>query len=108
MARHDSLEEVDRLDARLCLPGHGRTFTDVRGHVRANQDLVAERVDAAATALHGGPLTAFELVSDIHGADLSQTNAGWWIQETLCYLEHLERRGDARRVEGEPERWEAT
>ena len=41
-----SLEKVDALDARLCLSGHGRPFTDVRAHVRANQKLVADRAGA--------------------------------------------------------------
>ena len=102
----ESLGKVDRLDARLCLPGHGRAFTDVRGHVRANQDLVRTRVEAVQRALADGPRTAFDIVPDVHGEAVNAANAAWWIQETLCYLEHLERRGAARRVAGEPERWE--
>ena len=37
----DSLDKVERLDARLALSGHGRPFTDVAGHVAANRALVA-------------------------------------------------------------------
>ena len=33
-----SLDVVERLDARLCLAGHGRPFTDVAGHIGANRD----------------------------------------------------------------------
>ena len=33
-----SLDVVDRLDARLCLPGHGRSFADVRAHVDRQPD----------------------------------------------------------------------
>ena len=40
-----SLDVVDALDARLCLPGHGRTFTDVRAHIEANRDAVHERLE---------------------------------------------------------------
>src|SRR6202040_3944422 len=40
-----SLEVVERLGARLCLPGHGRTFADVRAHIEANRRLVAERLE---------------------------------------------------------------
>ena len=99
---------MDRLDARLCLPGHGRPFADVRAHVRANQELVpASASTRSAAALGDGPLTAFELVPRVYGEDLAPANAAWWLQETLCYLTHLERRGVARRLEGEPERWEA-
>ncbi|HEV7807719.1 MAG TPA: MBL fold metallo-hydrolase, partial [Solirubrobacteraceae bacterium] len=31
-----SLDKVQRLDARLCLAGHGRTFTDVSAHIDAS------------------------------------------------------------------------
>ena len=46
----DSLDRVERLDARLCLAGHGRPFTDVPGHIEANRALVAERL--AAVQMH--------------------------------------------------------
>ena len=36
-----SLDRVEALDARLCLPGHGRTFGDVQGHIAANRELIA-------------------------------------------------------------------
>ncbi|MGI8512033.1 MAG: MBL fold metallo-hydrolase, partial [Solirubrobacteraceae bacterium] len=49
-----SLDVVDALDVRLCLPGHGRPFTDVHGHVDANRALVHERLDSALGALAGG------------------------------------------------------
>jgi glyoxylase-like metal-dependent hydrolase (beta-lactamase superfamily II) len=100
-----SLDRVDRLGARLCLPGHGRPFTDVRGHVRANRELVAERLEATERALADGPRPAVEVVAEVHGAQLSQGNAAWWLSETLCYLTHLEQAGRARRIPGSPERW---
>ena len=36
-----SLDGVDALDARLALAGHGGPFTDIRGHIEANRELVA-------------------------------------------------------------------
>jgi glyoxylase-like metal-dependent hydrolase (beta-lactamase superfamily II) len=103
-----SLELVDGLDARLCLAGHGRTFTDVRAHVEANRGLVAQRLGRVrhAVAEHG-PITAYDVVPLLHGEPLSQTTAGWWLPETLCYLQHLEIRGEVARDGGEPERWVA-
>jgi glyoxylase-like metal-dependent hydrolase (beta-lactamase superfamily II) len=102
-----SLDVVEELDARLCLPGHGRTFADVQAHIEANRALVAERVGKVLAALNAGGLTAFEIVPRVHGEGLSPINASWWLSETLCYLRHLEVSGRARRIEGEPERWVA-
>jgi len=102
-----SLEQVDELDARLCLPGHGRTFSDVRAHVRSNQALIAERVGLVAQAITGEPRTAFEVVPEVYGEPISPMTANWWRAETLCYLTHLEATGRAEREPGEPERWRA-
>jgi glyoxylase-like metal-dependent hydrolase (beta-lactamase superfamily II) len=104
-----SLGVVEALHARLCLPGHGRTFTDVHAHIQGNRALVDERLSQAQTALDEGELlTAFEIVPRIHGAELSPLNAQWLLTETLALLVHLEAAGRARRVAGEPERWTAT
>ena len=102
-----SLDVVDALDARLCLSGHGRPFTDVHAHVEGNRALVAERLDAIRGALaDGGPLTVVEIVPHVYGEALSRLNAGWWLAETLSYLRHLEVRGEAaRQPDGETERW---
>ena len=102
-----SLNRVEQLDARLCLAGHGRTFTDVRAHIDANRALVAERLERvrAAVAEHG-PITAYDVVPLLHGAELTQLTAGWWLPEALCYLRHLAVTGVvASSEEGETERW---
>jgi glyoxylase-like metal-dependent hydrolase (beta-lactamase superfamily II) len=102
-----SLDVVDRLDARLCLAGHGRPFTDVRGHVQANRDLAGERMDAVRRALAGrAPRTAFEIVPEVFGETEPVTPA-WSLTETLSYLRHLEATGAVVREPGEPERWRA-
>src|SRR5437773_669682 len=63
-----SLDKVEDLDARLCLAGHGRTFTDVRAHIHANRALVAERLQRARQALAAGePLTAYEVIPHVYG-----------------------------------------
>jgi glyoxylase-like metal-dependent hydrolase (beta-lactamase superfamily II) len=103
-----SLEKVEDLDARLCLPGHGRTFTDVRAHIHANRRLVAERVAKIVDAIAVEPITAVQIVPHVYGAALSELTANWWLAETLSYLQHLEMTGRARRIPGEgdgPERW---
>jgi glyoxylase-like metal-dependent hydrolase (beta-lactamase superfamily II) len=101
-----SLDKVDALGARLCLSGHGRPFTDVRAHVRANQRLVAERLRRVEQALAGGQLrTAYEIIPEVYDTQLTAATGAWWLSETLCYLTHLERAGRVERLDGEPERW---
>ena len=60
-----SLDVVERLGARLCLPGHGRTFTDVLAHIEGNRALVASGCRRAA-AISEQPLTVFETVPRLY------------------------------------------
>jgi glyoxylase-like metal-dependent hydrolase (beta-lactamase superfamily II) len=106
-----SLDAVEAFGARLCLPGHGRTFADVGAHIDANRALVNERLERLHTVLRErGPMTAFELVPALHGIEPTAATTSWWLQETLCYLRHLEAAGlvRAERAEADgPERWRA-
>jgi glyoxylase-like metal-dependent hydrolase (beta-lactamase superfamily II) len=102
-----SLDVVERLGARLCLPGHGRTFADVHAHIDGNRKLVHERLELLAAGLRDGPSSAFELVPRVYGDALSQRNAQWLLSEILSYLTHLQALGRARSIRGEPERWTA-
>jgi glyoxylase-like metal-dependent hydrolase (beta-lactamase superfamily II) len=105
-----SLDVVDALDARLCLPGHGRTFTDVRGHIDANRRAVRERLDTLVEILGEQPLTAFDTVPRVYGEALTPINANWWLTETLSYLTHLERSDRVQRIAGDDgtaDRWSA-
>jgi glyoxylase-like metal-dependent hydrolase (beta-lactamase superfamily II) len=103
-----SLEKVEDLGARLCLPGHGRTFTDVRAHIHANRELVADRVQKVLDAIDVEPLTVVEIIPHVYGQALNPLTANWWLSETLCYLQHLEMTGRAERIGSDPdgpERW---
>lgn len=103
----DSLTIVDDLGARLCLAGHGRTFTDVDAHVQANRELIARRLTKVAAAIEGEPLTAFEVLPRAYDSSLPRENGPWLLTETLSMLRHLARIGRAERIDGEPERWVA-
>jgi glyoxylase-like metal-dependent hydrolase (beta-lactamase superfamily II) len=102
-----SLDVVDALGARLALPGHGRPFADVAGHIRANRETVHERLEAVKRAVAKGPKTPWEIVPEVHGQELTAATAGWWLPEILSYLRHLEREGLVQRLDGETERWQA-
>jgi glyoxylase-like metal-dependent hydrolase (beta-lactamase superfamily II) len=103
-----SLDRVEALDVRLTLSGHGRPFTDLRGHVEGNRALVAERLDAIVAALRSrGDATPFDLLPEVYGEKLIPATAGWLLTKTLCYLEHLEGRGAVRRLDTDPQRWSA-
>jgi glyoxylase-like metal-dependent hydrolase (beta-lactamase superfamily II) len=95
-----SLNAVDRLDARLALSGHGRPFVDVHGHIEGNRKLVQERLDRTAAALAQGRKTAVQITPDVYDEPMTDYNTGWLLQQTLCYLRHLELLG---RVEHEPD-----
>jgi glyoxylase-like metal-dependent hydrolase (beta-lactamase superfamily II) len=102
-----SLDVVERLDARLCLPGHGRTFADVHAHIEGNRKLVGERLTAVLGAVRERPLTAFEIVPHVYGDALSPQNAHWLLSKVLSYLAHLRVEGQVQLILGEPERWSA-
>jgi glyoxylase-like metal-dependent hydrolase (beta-lactamase superfamily II) len=108
----NSLDVVDALDARLCLAGHGRPFTDVHAHIEGNRKLVAERLEAVAAALDGHPRTALEISPSVYGEPLTTANGSWLLSQTLCYLQHLERTGSVGRepgsVAGGAEGWRRT
>ena len=104
-----SLDVVDELDARLALSGHGKPFLDVHGHIEGNRRLVAQRLEAVLARVREGPATALEITPRLHDEPLTEANAGWWLPETLCYLNHLERLGQIQRdSDGDVERWLAT
>jgi glyoxylase-like metal-dependent hydrolase (beta-lactamase superfamily II) len=103
-----SLDRADRLDARLALSGHGKPFIDVHGHVEANRRLVGERLAAVLGAISDGARTAIEIAPSVRGEPVAETRVGWVLQETLCYLRHLESSGRvARASEDGIERWVA-
>ena len=97
---------MERLDARLCLAGHGRPFVDVRAHIEGNRKLVGERLESVLAVVDGGPRTVVEIVPHVYEEPLSTRNAGWLLSQTICYLRHLELIGQvASGPDGGAERW---
>ncbi|MBO0768239.1 MAG: MBL fold metallo-hydrolase [Solirubrobacterales bacterium] len=93
-----SMDTLEALDARLCVSGHGRPFTDVRAHIDANRELLSQRLDAARAGLNHEPQTALELIPAVFSEPLTPGTATWRLPETLSYLTHLKRLGEASRA----------
>ena len=73
----DSLDKVQALDARLCLAGHARTFTDVVAHIEANRALVHERLARVREVVaERGPITAYEIVPLLYGEPITAAQRG--------------------------------
>jgi glyoxylase-like metal-dependent hydrolase (beta-lactamase superfamily II) len=90
-----SLDRVEQLGVRLCLAGHGRTFTDVKAHIEGNRKLVRERLEQVRTALDEGATTPEEVARRVYGEAFAEGTASWLATKTRCYLTHLERTGAA-------------
>jgi glyoxylase-like metal-dependent hydrolase (beta-lactamase superfamily II) len=103
----DSLDVVDGLDVELVLAGHGRPVRDARLLTEANRRAVAERLERVRSAIADGPRTPFDILPEMLDGELPEPMMiGWGLTEALCYLRHLELRGEARKVEdAAPERW---
>jgi glyoxylase-like metal-dependent hydrolase (beta-lactamase superfamily II) len=103
----DSLDLVDGLDVQLVLAGHGRPVRDARALTAANRQAVEERIERVRRAISDGPRTPFDLVPEALDVELpTAMMVSWGLSMTLCYLRHLERLGEAARIDGaKPERW---
>ena len=102
-----SLDVVEGLRARLCLPGHGRTFTDVQAHIRGNRELVAERLQRVLEAVGDGPVTAYDIIPRVYDPAAATQSTQWLLSKVLGYLTHLQALGQVQRIPGDPERWAA-
>jgi glyoxylase-like metal-dependent hydrolase (beta-lactamase superfamily II) len=102
-----SLDVVDELEVQLILAGHGRPVRDSHGLIAANRRAVHERIERVRQAIAAQPRTPFEIVPVMLGQDqLDPMMMSWGLTETLCYLRHLERRGEAVSVEdADPALW---
>ena len=107
-----SLDVVGELDVQLVLAGHGRPVRDAGSLIEANRRAVHERLERVRTALAGGePRTAFEIVPEMLDSELPEPMMiGWGLPEALCYLRHLELRGEVEHRDGAQgaDRWVLT
>jgi glyoxylase-like metal-dependent hydrolase (beta-lactamase superfamily II) len=104
-----SLDVVDELEVQLVLAGHGRPVREAHSLIEANRRAVGERVERVRAAIGTGPKTPYEVVPAMLDSDMpTGMMLNWGLTETLCYLRHLERLGEAAAVEdAEPALWAA-
>jgi hypothetical protein len=89
----DSLDKAERLDAILCLAGHGRPFRNVNNKIAAFRQTVLDNIDTVRRAVADEPKTPFEIVPGLLGTDdLSPMMVNWALSQILCYLRYLELR----------------
>jgi glyoxylase-like metal-dependent hydrolase (beta-lactamase superfamily II) len=102
-----SLEEVEPLEAELCLPGHGRPFRDPEAKIAEARRQVDELLAKVRESLGGGERPAFEIVADIVGPEnLNSPASAWALQIVLSCLEHLAIGGEVEAVAAsDPQRW---
>ena len=98
----DSLERVRALDCRILLPGHGppmpaRALQHLIDHRRDRESRIGCQLGGEGTTLSELARTAYE--------DTLQMPAALTERQTLSHLLHLERRGEARRIDPRGECW---
>lgn len=92
-----SLEKVDRLGAKLALPGHRSIIRDVAGRIRELADHHQARMEEVVALLRGGGKTAYEVASgmtwDIDAAEWTRFPVAqkWFATgEAASHLQRLE------------------
>jgi len=106
----ESLDVVDELDIRLCLPGHGRTFRDVGAKIEAYRKEVDAQLGRVRAALADGDRMPAETVEHLIGKEnMNGPAAAWGLQLALAYLDHLAALGEAEPLPGtDPVVWRLT
>lgn len=95
----DSLARLEQLPAEtLVLPAHGKPFTGLRARIRDLREHHEEHL-AALRAHLATPRSAFESLPVLYGRRLRGFNLWLAMHECIAHLEHLVRRGAARRAD---------
>jgi glyoxylase-like metal-dependent hydrolase (beta-lactamase superfamily II) len=102
----ESLDAIAQLDTNLCLAGHARPFREVDKKIEATRGTVLERIERVRACLDGVPKSPFQIVPEFLGEpDPTPMMLNWGLSEVLVYLNHLARREQVQRHEGEVETW---
>ena len=96
----ETLRRIIELDPRVAYAGHKDPIEDPAGRAREIIEHHRERLDGAAAALDGRPLSAYEVSLALFERELSPTLRRFATAESLAHLERLVRDGRAERAEG--------
>jgi glyoxylase-like metal-dependent hydrolase (beta-lactamase superfamily II) len=92
-----SLARIEELAPRIAYAGHRDPIADPAGRAREIEAHHAERLDRAAAALDGAPLSAYDVSLALFETELSSTLRRFATAESLAHLERLVLEGRARR-----------
>jgi glyoxylase-like metal-dependent hydrolase (beta-lactamase superfamily II) len=94
-----SLARIAELAPRVALAGHGEPVKDPASRAREIVSHHKERLEQAAAALEGGPVTAYQASLRLFSEPLSPQLRRFALAETRAHLEYLALRGAAVRSE---------
>jgi glyoxylase-like metal-dependent hydrolase (beta-lactamase superfamily II) len=94
----ETLDRLEELAPRVAYAGHEQPVADPAGRAREIRAHHVERLNHAAAALNGKPLSAYDVSLSLFGSDLSTTLRRFATAEALAHLERLVHEGRAERV----------
>ncbi len=84
-----SLQALERLDARLIAPSHGRPFEGHRDWIANTRLHHQRRCESILEAVRGEPRHGYAIAGLIWGQERSLTDRRFAMAESLAHLEHL-------------------
>ena len=96
-----SLAEVEKLDPKLVLPGHGRPFEEGAERARIVERHHDRRLGAILQIVRHEPHTADEITDEIFGTTLLNFERRLALGEALAHIRYLAQRGEITRTQRE-------
>lgn len=93
----DSLDRIERQDARLMLPSHGEGITDVGGAIARTRRFILKRDERILELLSAGPMTLLDLTDELFPEPVRMFPG---LQITDSHLLKLEGEGRVSSAEG--------
>lgn len=100
-----SLAVVERLDASLVLPGHGRPFEEGAERARIIARHHDRRLGAILQTIRHEPRSASEITDEIFGTTLLNFERRLALGEALAHIRYLVKRNEIERSEREDGTW---